>query len=111
MSGQESSPAMGQRVGIDDVDRLARSESHYLVKDRVEDPLIAAALDIAQVRRAHRVVDMQQGIRCVEQWLLLVNVDGSESGTPRLERSRESTRLDQTGAAGVHQQSGRFHAG
>ena len=66
--------------------------------------------DVTQVRRAHRVVHLEQRIVRVQQRLFLVHVHRRQAGTPRLQCGSERARLDQAGAAGIDDQRAGLHA-
>ena len=51
-----------ERLRIDRVDRLAGGEREDLIEHHAEDALVAVALDVAKMRRAHHVVHREQRV-------------------------------------------------
>src|SRR5882672_11844804 len=99
-----------QGFGVHDVDRPARGVGVDLVEDLCECDLVVLARHVAEVRRAYHAPHGEQGMAGVAQRLLLVDVDCGLPGAPGPERVHQRARLDQRRAAGVDDESGRFHA-
>src|SRR5664280_1615495 len=80
-----SSPMHLERVGIDDVGRVAADEVDDVGEGRLEVELVAVLLDVADVRRADRVLETQQQ-RALQDRLALAHVDCRHPGAARDER-------------------------
>ena len=71
--------------------------------------LVAVQLDVADVRRAHRVLEPQQRV-ALQHRLGLEHVDRRHAGPALVERRDEGAFFDQLGARRVDEQRGRLHA-
>src|ERR1700760_452090 len=74
--------AMIEHAGIDDVSRFARGERDDLVENIRKLNLVLIARDIADMRRRHDIVHVQQRIGGITQRFLLEHVDCGIAGVP-----------------------------
>src|SRR2546430_10977084 len=85
-------PLTCERLGVDDVDGRARGPGYDLIEDVREVQLVLVARDVADVRRAHHVVEREQRIARVGERLAVVHVDRGHARAappqPRHQRAR-----------------------
>ena len=74
-------------------------EGEHIVEGLVEVELIAVALDVAEMRGADRIGEMEQGMARSEDRLFFEDVDGTEAGTAAAQAVDQCTGFNQLGAA------------
>ena len=70
------------RLRIHHVDGLPLGEGEQLVNGHAIEGFVAVALGVPQVRGAQDIWHLQQWMRCADDRLIFVDVDGRKSGPP-----------------------------
>src|SRR5271165_5228390 len=98
-----------EHFGVDDMNRAAFREGIDLVENIAELGLVILPRDIADMRRAKRIVQEKKREIAIINRLCFENVHGRHAWPSLEERSGERSRLDECGPARIHEEGFGFH--
>ena len=108
-AGAVRRPAV-ERRRIHHVDRAAAGKGFDLVENVGKLDLVLIPSDIADVWGADDILQFQQRVIRVQERFGLVNIHRRQARAAGTKRAFQRIRLDQSGAAGVHQERRGFHS-